>query len=110
MRIREGVCSNVSLVLRGVSLDAGRDRFVALDGISMAGASAPSIVQHGLALVLEGRRIVTDLAGEENLRAGGFACRDRAALNAGLERAYALFPQITERRKQWAGALSGGEQ
>jgi branched-chain amino acid transport system ATP-binding protein len=143
VRNLEVVYSDVILVLRGVSLDVGRDRIVALlgangagktsvlraisgllplhrgritkgqvalDGISIAGASAPSIVQHGLAQVMEGRRIFTDLTVEENLRAGGFACRDRAALNAGLERAYELFPQITERRKQLAGYLSGGEQ
>ncbi len=143
LRNLEVVYSDVILVLRGVSLDVGRDRIVALlgangagktsvlraitgllplhrgritkgqvtlDGTSIADADAPSIVRRGLAQVMEGRRIFTDLTVEENLRAGGFACRNRAALATGLERAYALFPQLTDRRKQLAGYLSGGEQ
>lgn len=83
---------------------------VTLDGAEITSADAPSIVRRGLAQVMEGRRIFSDLTVEENLRAGGFACRDRAALQAGLERAYTLFPRLVERRKQLAGYLSGGEQ
>lgn len=83
---------------------------VTLDGAEVTAADAPSIVRRGLAQVMEGRRIFSDLTVEENLRAGGFVCRDRAALQAGLERAYMLFPRLVERRKQLAGYLSGGEQ
>ena len=83
---------------------------VTLDGAEVTAADAPSIVRRGLAQVMEGRRIFSDLTVEENLRAGGFVCRDRAALQAGLERAYTLFPRLVERRKQLAGYLSGGEQ
>ena len=83
---------------------------VTLDGAEITLADAPSIVRRGLAQVMEGRRIFSDLTVEENLRAGGFVCRDRAALQAGLDRAYTLFPRLVERRKQLAGYLSGGEQ
>jgi branched-chain amino acid transport system ATP-binding protein len=143
VRNLEVVYSDVILVLRGVSLEVGPGRIVALLGANGAGktsvlraitgllplhrgritkgsvtlggtpitsATAPAIVRHGLAQVMEGRRIFTDLTVEENLRAGGFTCPDRAALQAGLDRAYTLFPQLVERRTQLAGYLSGGEQ
>ena len=83
---------------------------ISLDGAAIHAQSAPAIVRRGLAQVMEGRRIFADLSVEENLRSGGFTCPDRAALAAGLDRAYALFPQLVERRKQLAGYLSGGEQ
>jgi branched-chain amino acid transport system ATP-binding protein len=143
VRNLEVVYSDVILVLRGVSLEVGRGRIVALlgangagktsvlramtgllplhrgritkgsvtlDGTAVTGATAPSIVQRGLAQVMEGRRIFTDLTVEENLRTGGFTCPNRATLQAGLDRAYTLFPQLVERRTQLAGYLSGGEQ
>ncbi|HSA56684.1 MAG TPA: ABC transporter ATP-binding protein [Gemmatimonadaceae bacterium] len=71
---------------------------------------APAIVRRGLAQVMEGRRIFAELTVEENLRAGGFTCPNHAALSAALDRIYALFPHIAERRRQVAGYLSGGEQ
>ncbi|WKW11723.1 ABC transporter ATP-binding protein [Pseudogemmatithrix spongiicola] len=83
---------------------------ITLDGTAIDDAPAPSIVRRGLAQVMEGRRIFADLTVEENLRAGGFTCRTRAALAEGLERAYALFPALKDRRSQMAGYLSGGEQ
>jgi branched-chain amino acid transport system ATP-binding protein len=83
---------------------------VTLDGAPIHTQTAPAIVRRGLAQVMEGRRIFSDLTVEENLRSGGFTCPDRASLAAGLDRAYTLFPQLVERRKQLAGYLSGGEQ
>jgi branched-chain amino acid transport system ATP-binding protein len=82
---------------------------VTLDGAAIHRLDAPSIVRHGLAQVMEGRRVFADLTVDENLRAGGFAC-GRAALDTALARVYGLFPRIAERRKQLAGYLSGGEQ
>ena len=83
---------------------------VTFDGKPIHGADAPSIVRGGMAQVMEGRRIFSDLTVDENLRAGGFTCPGRASLRAGLERAYSLFPQLAERRRVLAGFLSGGEQ
>jgi len=71
---------------------------------------APAIVRRGLAQVMEGRRVFAELTVEENLRAGGFTCPDRATLHASLDRVFALFPHLAERRGQVAGYLSGGEQ
>src|SRR5258708_14176676 len=47
---------------------------------------------------------------EENLRLGGYLRRDRLGLHQDLERLYALFPRLRDRRGQQAGTLSGGEQ
>jgi branched-chain amino acid transport system ATP-binding protein len=71
---------------------------------------APAIVRRGLSQVMEGRRIFADLTVDENLRAGGFTCPNRAALHTALDRVYTLFPPIAARRTQLAGYLSGGEQ
>ena len=83
---------------------------IRLEGQSLLGLDAPGIVRRGVAQVMEGRRIFAELTVEENLTAGGFTCPDRATLHAALERMYALFPRIAERRRSVAGYLSGGEQ
>ena len=67
------------------------------------------IMQCGLALVPEGRRIVPGLTVRENLQMGGFFA-DKARLDTDLERVFALFPRLKERRDQRGGTLSGGEQ
>jgi branched-chain amino acid transport system ATP-binding protein len=71
---------------------------------------APAIVRLGLAQVMEGRRVFPELTVDENLRAGGFTCRNAATRQAALDGAYARFPRLAERRRQLAGYLSGGEQ
>ena len=67
------------------------------------------IMQCGLALVPEGRRIFPSLTVRENLQMGGFIA-DKARLDTDLERVFALFPRLKERRDQRGGTLSGGEQ
>lgn len=64
----------------------------------------------GLALVPEGRQLFSDMSVEENLEMGAFARRGSRQYASRLERAYALFPVLKERRHQRAGTLSGGEQ
>lgn len=83
---------------------------VELGGVSMRGQSAPARVRAGLAQVMEGRRIFAELTVEENLRAGAFTRRDRAEVNADIERLGEMFPKLRERRASTAGYLSGGEQ
>jgi branched-chain amino acid transport system ATP-binding protein len=58
---------------------------------------------------MEGRRIFTEFTVEENLRIGAHTA-DRSTVEAGLDRAFTLFPRLAERRKGVAGYLSGGEQ
>ena len=67
------------------------------------------IMQCGLALVPEGRRIFPALTVQENLQMGGFFA-DKARLDTDLERIFTLFPRLKERRNQRGGTLSGGEQ
>lgn len=64
----------------------------------------------GLALVPEGGRVFPELSVEENLRLGAYLERERKALQEGMERVFALFPVLAERRRQQAGTLSGGER
>jgi branched-chain amino acid transport system ATP-binding protein len=68
------------------------------------------IVVKGVVQVPEGRRVFGRLTVTENLEMGAFACRDRKLIGANLNRVFALFPRLEERRKQVAGTLSGGEQ
>ena len=96
-----------------LALDVHRGRIskgrVTLDGNNLGGLPAPKIVAAGIGQVMEGRRIFREFTVEENLKAGGHTA-SRADIAEGLERAYAMFPVLAERRKQTAGYLSGGEQ
>ena len=86
---------------------AGR---VLLDGRDITGARVHEIARLGLALVPEGRGVFPQLSIEENLVMGAYARGDAAGVAADIDRAYALFPRLKERRRQTAGTLSGGEQ
>ena len=68
------------------------------------------IVDRGVALVPEGRRLFPKLTVEENLFLGGFRRTARAALRRNLDYCYEIFPRLRERRSQLAGSMSGGEQ
>ncbi|HSB72142.1 MAG TPA: ABC transporter ATP-binding protein [Candidatus Methylomirabilis sp.] len=68
------------------------------------------IVERGLALVPEGRRLFGSMSVEENLTLGAFAPRARGAERANLQRVYALFPILAERRRQVVRLMSGGQQ
>lgn len=79
------------------------------DGAEISGRSAGEIVRAGLLQVPEGRALFATLTVEENLQMGAFT-RSRAESAESLERIYALFPRVKERKSQIAGYLSGGEQ
>jgi branched-chain amino acid transport system ATP-binding protein len=68
------------------------------------------IVRLGIAHVPDGRGTFAHLSTEENLRLGAYVRRDRAAVADDIDRVYAYFPRLRERRQQQAGTLSGGEQ
>ncbi len=69
------------------------------------------IVRLGISCVPEGRRVFATMSVEENLEIGGFIRRrDKAWLAETIERIFGIFPVLSERRKQAAGTLSGGEQ
>jgi branched-chain amino acid transport system ATP-binding protein len=79
-------------------------------GERIDGRNTEDIVRLGVAHVPDGRGTFANLSTEENLRLGAYCRRDRAAVNADLERIYGYFPRLRERRRQQAGTLSGGEQ
>jgi branched-chain amino acid transport system ATP-binding protein len=80
------------------------------DGRDLTTVPAHEIVTLGVVQVPEGRRVFSRLTIEENLRMGAYSVRDRAGIEAGIERAYDMFPRLKERSRQLAGTLSGGEQ
>jgi branched-chain amino acid transport system ATP-binding protein len=68
------------------------------------------IVAEGIACIPEGRKVFPRLSVAENLRLGAYLVRDRQTVGQRLERVFAAFPRLAERREQVAGTLSGGEQ
>jgi branched-chain amino acid transport system ATP-binding protein len=85
---------------------SGRVEFAGRD---VSAASARDIVRSGLVQVLEGHRVFTTLTVEDNLLIGTYAS-DARGDRSRLERIYALFPELTERRHELAARLSGGQQ
>jgi branched-chain amino acid transport system ATP-binding protein len=83
-----------------------------IDGVrhDLVGRSTEAIVDLGLALVPEGRRLFPKLSVAENLLLGAFRRTARAELARNLEVCFTTFPELAERRTQLAGSLSGGEQ
>ncbi len=76
----------------------------------LIGRTTEAIVDLGITLVPEGRRLFPKLTVEENLLLGAFRPTARSAIQANLESSYETFPRLLERRRQLAGSLSGGEQ
>lgn len=76
----------------------------------LAGLPAEQVVERGVALVPEGRRLFAHLTVEENLVIGGAGRRARHNFARNLEFVYDTFPVLRERRTQRAGTMSGGEQ
>jgi len=68
------------------------------------------IVGVGIAMVPEGRQVFSRLSVLENLEMGAYSRKDQAGVRQDIQRMFALFPRLNERRKQMAGTLSGGEQ
>jgi branched-chain amino acid transport system ATP-binding protein len=89
----------------------GRIRAI-VDGVEhdLAGRAPEQIVDLGIVLVPEGRRLFPRLTVEENLLLGAYRPRARASIAKNLEFCFATFPRLAERRKQLAGSMSGGEQ
>jgi branched-chain amino acid transport system ATP-binding protein len=85
-----------------------RSGSVSFLGENLIRLPAHKIVERGLALVPEGRRIFLEMTVQENLEMGAYTAPGNAA--SGMEQAFSLFPRLKERRRQVAGTLSGGEQ
>jgi branched-chain amino acid transport system ATP-binding protein len=83
-----------------------------IDGVKhdLVGRTTEDIVDLGIALVPEGRRLFPKLTVEENLLLGAFRAKARAQIKTNLDFAFEAFPRLAERRRQLAGSMSGGEQ
>ena len=83
-----------------------------IDGVEhdLVGRTTEEIVDLGIALVPEGRRLFPRLTVEENLLLGAFRHSARAEMGKNLDFCFATFPMLAERRRQLAGSMSGGEQ
>jgi branched-chain amino acid transport system ATP-binding protein len=79
-------------------------------GGDLAGVPPHLVCRRGIALVPEGRRLFSRMSVEENLEMGCYRAEARRARGPSLDRVYALFPILRERRRQIAGSLSGGQQ
>jgi branched-chain amino acid transport system ATP-binding protein len=76
----------------------------------LTGLATHKVIAAGIACIPEGRKVFPKLTVEENLRVGGYQENSEDVVQDRLAEAYALFPQLEERRTQLAGTMSGGEQ
>jgi branched-chain amino acid transport system ATP-binding protein len=126
------------VAISGISLDVPPARIVSLVGSNGAGKTStlraimglrppskgeitfgdvridrmapPDIVAQGIALSPEGRRVFPRMSVHDNLLVGGYLQPQGSALHAAVERMFAFFPKLKQRRNQMAGLMSGGEQ
>ena len=80
------------------------------NGEDITGMDTQKVVERGIALVPEGRRVFANLTVLENLKIGAYLRKDTAQIQKDIEYIYKLFPRLEERSWQLAGTLSGGEQ
>ena len=106
-----GKSTLMKCVMGMVRPSAGRVR-AEIDGEAhdLTALSTEAIVDRGIALVPEGRRLFPRLSVTENLLMGAFRPAARSAIARNLEFCYETFPRLRERRRQLAGSMSGGEQ
>ncbi|HMK81065.1 MAG TPA: ABC transporter ATP-binding protein [Xanthobacteraceae bacterium] len=102
-----GKSSLVKVIGGSVVPAAGR---VTFRGEDLAALPTHARVARGISIVPEGRGLFPNMSVEENLLMGGYPLARGAAVALNVERSFALFPILAERRRQAAGTLSGGQQ
>lgn len=83
---------------------------VLLDGQKISGLPTQTIVDRGISMVPENRRLFKRMTVRENLEIGAYLRSDRRGIEEDMENIFELFPRVKERLNQRAGTLSGGEQ
>jgi branched-chain amino acid transport system ATP-binding protein len=83
---------------------------ILLKGRELQGLTPDQAFALGLVQVPEGRQLFDRMTVQDNLLMGAYLRHDKAAVTRDLDRMYALFPRLSERRRQLAGSMSGGEQ
>ena len=100
-----------STMLRTISgLVKAESGSILYNGKEILGMPINKILEQGIAMVPEGRRVFTNLSVLENLKIGAYLRKDKAGIQKDIEWVYELFPRLQERSWQMAGTLSGGEQ
>lgn len=100
-----------STILKTISgLVKPKSGSIKFKGEELVGMKANEIVELGVIMVPEGRRIFADFTVLENLKAGAYSRRDKKEIEKDFEWAFTLFPILRERMSQKGGSLSGGEQ
>ncbi|MCL8385432.1 ABC transporter ATP-binding protein [Xanthobacter aminoxidans] len=100
-----------STIMRGIAglvpLHAGR---ILIDGRAIENLPTEQRIRDGIALSPEGRRLFPEMSVHDNLVCGAYLRRDQTGVRADLDKVYALFPRLAERRNSLGRNLSGGEQ
>ena len=94
--------------ITGIQPSAGGD--IEYLGRSIKGQGPWDLVKQGLVMVPEGRGTFTRMTITENLQMGAFIRNDNPQIAADIDKVFAIFPRLKERRHQLAGTMSGGEQ
>ena len=102
-----GKSTTLNSIVGLVKADGGS---VSWNGKEILGSPTKNIVESGIVLVPEGRRVFPNLTVDENLSLGAYARSNKDEVEADRERVFGLFPRLKERHKQKAGTFSGGEQ
>jgi len=104
--------STIMKCIMGIVRPSAGSIIAVIDGVNhdLIGRTTEEIVDLGIALVPEGRRLFPKLSVEENLLLGAFRRAARQALKRNLDACFETFPRLAERRRLLAGSLSGGEQ
>jgi branched-chain amino acid transport system ATP-binding protein len=102
-----GKSTLIKAILGLVKITGGKVYF---DDVDITGGKTHSIVQRGISIVPEGKRIFPKMSVYENLRMGAYFQNDRKVIEDRMDNVFVLFPRLKERIHQVAGTMSGGEQ
>ncbi len=94
--------------ISGITKESGGT--IVFDGKEIGKKHAFKIAKQGILQSPEGRMVFKELSIEDNLKVGAYTIKGKAKLKENLEKVYALFPILEQRKKQQANTLSGGEQ
>ena len=102
-----GKTTTMKAITRTLNANGGDIRYL---GKSINGRGAWDLVKEGLIMVPEGRGVFARMTITENLLMGAYTKNDKAQIAADVDKMFALFPRLKERKDQLAGTMSGGEQ
>lgn len=102
-----GKSSTLNAIVGLAPVSAGK---IIFDGTDITDFSPETLAPIGLTLSPEGRRVFATLSVEDNLMLGAYSVKDKAQVKAAYDRVYELFPILFERKQQYGGTLSGGQQ